>query len=187
MISSCLRGLQEATLHLLWQVVSSMSTTRAFAAEREESRRYANGMRKYLGCCVRQAKLYFFYSSATFTFLPYCTYCLVLFYGAQLINTPEGCMAVRSVCWRSPPSCLCHPTPHPYPHPYPRPSSVPPLPPPLPSSPSPPRPRACRPSLFLSLCLLLPLALYSPARMRVADPLRRVMWSFGVAYVKIIL
>lgn len=104
MISSCLRGLQEATLHLLWQVVSSMSTTRAFAAEREESRRYANGMRKYLGCCVRQAKLYFFYSSATFTFLPYCTYCLVLFYGAQLINTPEGCMAVRSVCWRSPPS-----------------------------------------------------------------------------------
>ena len=73
------------------EVISSMSTTRAFAAEKEESHRYGEGMSKYLSCVVRQARLYFFYSSATFTFLPYCTYCLVLFYGAQLINTPEGC------------------------------------------------------------------------------------------------
>ena len=49
-----------------------MATTRAFSAEREESRRYADGMSKYLGCIMRQSKLYFFYSSATFTFLPYC-------------------------------------------------------------------------------------------------------------------
>ena len=46
--------------------------------------RYGEGMSKYLGCVVRQARLYLFYSSATFTFLPYCTYCLVLFYGAQV-------------------------------------------------------------------------------------------------------
>lgn len=39
----------------------------------------------------RTAAAYFFYSSLTFTFLPYCTYCLVLFYGAQLTRTPAGC------------------------------------------------------------------------------------------------
>lgn len=76
-------------------MISSISTTHAFAAEKEESRRYADGMSTYLQCVKRQAKLYFFYSSATFTFLPYSTYCLVLFYGAQLINTPEGCSNVR--------------------------------------------------------------------------------------------
>ena len=28
-----------------------------------------------------QARLYYVYSSMTFTFLPYCAYCLVLYYG----------------------------------------------------------------------------------------------------------
>jgi len=73
------------------EVISSMNTVRAFAAEGEDSRRYQRGIGKYLLCQWRVARLYFFYSSLTFTFLPYCTYCIVLFYGAQLTQTPAQC------------------------------------------------------------------------------------------------
>ena len=68
-----------------------MATTRAFSAEREESRRYADGMSKYLGCIMRQSKLYFFYSSATFTFLPYCVRLpYYLPYCTPLLRAPAG-------------------------------------------------------------------------------------------------
>jgi len=95
------------------EVISSISTTHAFAAEKEESRRYADGMSTYLQCVKRQAKLYFFYSSATFTFLPYSTYCLVLFYGAQLINTPEGCSNQSSDSPTNVANCSFSPSPPP--------------------------------------------------------------------------
>lgn len=74
------------------EVVSSISTVRAFAAEKDEARRYEAGMSEYLSTIYRQAKVYYFYSSITFTFLPYLTYCIILFFAAQLIHTPEGCV-----------------------------------------------------------------------------------------------
>ena len=52
------------------EVISSISTTRAFAAEADEARRYEEGMSNYVSTMVSQAKVYFFYSSITFTFLP---------------------------------------------------------------------------------------------------------------------
>ena len=73
------------------EVISSISTTRAFAAEAAEEDNYGKGMAEYLDCCVRTAKVYYVYSSTTFTFLPYCAYCLVLYYGAQLTQSPPGC------------------------------------------------------------------------------------------------
>ena len=73
------------------EVISSISTTRAFAAEAAEEDNYAKGMKEYLDCCVRTARVYYVYSSTTFTFLPYCAYCLVLYYGAQLTQSPPGC------------------------------------------------------------------------------------------------
>ena len=91
------------------EVISAISTTRAFSAEGEESARYASGMQKYVGTVFRQARLYFFFSSLTFTFLPYLTYCLILFFAAQLIHTPEGCSSAGSTS--SPP-----PPPHLLPH-----------------------------------------------------------------------
>lgn len=36
-----------------------------------------------------QLQVYFFYSSITFTFLPYFAYCVILFFAAQLIHSPE--------------------------------------------------------------------------------------------------
>ena len=53
-------------------------------------------VRRYLRTVWRQAQLYFFYSSLTFTFLPYLTYCLILYFAAQLIHTPEGCQAAST-------------------------------------------------------------------------------------------
>ena len=74
------------------EVISAISTTRAFAAEGEEATRYSDSMSSYVTCVVRSSRLYFVYSSLTFTFLPYLTYCLVLFFAAQLQHTPEGCV-----------------------------------------------------------------------------------------------
>ena len=73
------------------EAVGSILTVKAFAAEAEESRRYERGLADFLHTQWRQARVYFWYSSLTFTFLPYCTYCIVLYYGAQLTATPEGC------------------------------------------------------------------------------------------------
>ena len=39
------------------QVISSISTTKAFAAEADEVVRYSDGMAKYVGTVVRQARL----------------------------------------------------------------------------------------------------------------------------------
>ena len=52
-------------------------------------------MRHYQDCVNRTARVYYVYSSTTFTFLPYCAYCLVLYYGAQLTRSPEGCGATK--------------------------------------------------------------------------------------------
>lgn len=101
------------------EVISSVATTRAFAAERGEIKRYGDGLQKYLGTVVRQAQLYFCYSSLTFTFLPYLTYCLILLFAAQLIHTPEGCVNHQTA------AC-------------PASSSIPPLMPPLPPNGPPP-------------------------------------------------
>ena len=89
------------------EVVAAISTTRCHAAEAEEQRRYAIGMDKYVKCCVRTARIYFLYSSLTYTFLPYATYCLVLYYGAQLTNTPAGCTSKGDHCGTAgnPPCC----------------------------------------------------------------------------------
>ena len=86
------------------EVIAAVSTTRAFAAEGEEVTHYADGLTKYVGTVVRQAHLYFFYSSLTFTFLPYLTYCLILFFAAQLIHTPEGCATPTTAQCPSAPS-----------------------------------------------------------------------------------
>ena len=56
-----------------------------------EDANYARGMAHYNECVVRTARLYYVYSSTTFTLLPYCAYCLVLYYGAQLTQSPAGC------------------------------------------------------------------------------------------------
>eukprot|EP00900_Chrysochromulina_parva_P009996 jgi/Chrpa1/18999/Chrysochromulina_OHIO_Genome00006674-RA len=87
------------------EVIGAISTTRAFSAEEEEVRHYSDGLTKYVGTVVRSARLYFFYSSLTFTFLPYLTYCLILFFAAQLIHTPEGCVTASTAaqCPFSPP------------------------------------------------------------------------------------
>lgn len=55
-------------------------------------------MSKFVAAKWRTAAAYFFYSSLTFTFLPYCTYCLVLYYGAQLTRSPAGCGAGAAKC-----------------------------------------------------------------------------------------
>jgi len=68
------------------EVLGAVATMRAFAAESEESDRYADAMSKYVHMCYRQARLYFFYSSLTYTFLPYCAYALVLFCASQLVH-----------------------------------------------------------------------------------------------------
>ena len=52
----------------LWQVISSISTTRAFAAEKAEEAMYAKGMRSYQDCVVRTARVYYVYSSTTSRF-----------------------------------------------------------------------------------------------------------------------
>ena len=56
---------------------------------------------------MRTARIYFLYSSLTYTFLPYATYCLVLYYGAQLTNTPAGCTSKGDHCGAEggPPCC----------------------------------------------------------------------------------
>jgi ATP-binding cassette subfamily B (MDR/TAP) protein 9 len=103
------------------ETISSISTVRAFAAERDENRRYEDGMSEYLGTIYSQAKVYYFYSSITFTFLPYLTYCIILFFAAQLIHTPEGCVMPGS----PPPAGNCS-------------VYLPPPPPQLPGTPPPP-------------------------------------------------
>ena len=64
---------------------------RAFAAEREELQRFTIGMDTYVDTVWRQCQVYFVYSSLSFTFLPYLTYCIILFFAAQPIHYPEGC------------------------------------------------------------------------------------------------
>ena len=85
------------------EAISSIATMRAFSAEREELRRYGEGMQKYVDMVWRQARLYYVYSSLSFTFLPYITYCIILFFAAQLIHTPEGCVNPSTTSCPQPP------------------------------------------------------------------------------------
>ena len=100
------------------EVISAIPTMRAFAAEGEELQRYEKGMTKYVDTAWRQARLYYFYSSITFTFLPYITYCIILFFAAQLIHVPVGCVNPSTTTCPSPPAL-------PFAPPYP-PSAPPP-------------------------------------------------------------
>ena len=66
------------------ECVAEITTVKMFAAEEEESARFARAVKKLYRCCHEQAFYYFFYAASTYTFLPYCTSCLVLYYGGQL-------------------------------------------------------------------------------------------------------
>ena len=58
------------------EVISSIPTMRAFGAEAEETGRYAKGMDKFVATVWQEARVYYAYSSLSFTFLPYFTYCI---------------------------------------------------------------------------------------------------------------
>ena len=66
------------------ETVNSITTVKMFAAEEEESARFARAVKKLYRCAHEQAWYYYFYAASTYTFLPYCTSCLVLFYGGKL-------------------------------------------------------------------------------------------------------
>ena len=68
------------------EALGAMRTVRAFAAEGEVSAAYGRDMARYRSLVYREAAAYFGYSALTFTFLPYCCACLVLYYGAQLVH-----------------------------------------------------------------------------------------------------
>eukprot|EP00968_Pinguiococcus_pyrenoidosus_P022918 scaffold3469_cov246-Pinguiococcus_pyrenoidosus.AAC.6 len=69
--------------------ISGVSTIKAFAAEDEESNRYRRSMYRYLALTHYQASAYALYAGLSFTFLPYCSYCLVLYYGGRLNSKGE--------------------------------------------------------------------------------------------------
>ena len=50
------------------------------------SRRYAVHLKEYRRLSFFSAAVYFPFSALTYTFLPYCASCLVLFYGGQLVD-----------------------------------------------------------------------------------------------------
>ena len=102
------------------EVLAAIPTMRAFAAEREELQRFTIGMDTYVDTVWRQCQVYFVYSSLSFTFLPYLTYCIILFFAAQLIHYPEGCVQAQAQACPMPPLPPLAPPPLP-------PNSPPPL------------------------------------------------------------
>jgi len=66
-----------------------MRTVKSLHAEREMSERYSKYMSEYRALALKSAAAYFPYSALTFTFLPYCASCLVLYYGAKLIGNDK--------------------------------------------------------------------------------------------------
>jgi ABC-type multidrug transport system fused ATPase/permease subunit len=77
-----------ATLSLLLALysLSAVRTVKTHAAEEEMSRRYAVHLREYRRLSMLSAAVYFPFSALTYTFLPYCASCLVLYYGGQLVD-----------------------------------------------------------------------------------------------------
>ena len=61
-------------------------TRRVVAFQAEEERRYAGEMGALYCVTLKTALAYFPYSALTYTFLPYCTSCLVLYYGGKLVH-----------------------------------------------------------------------------------------------------
>ena len=55
-----------------------------FAAEVEESARFARAVKRLYRCTHDYASAYAAFAASTYTFLPYCTSCLVLYYGGKL-------------------------------------------------------------------------------------------------------
>jgi ATP-binding cassette subfamily B (MDR/TAP) protein 9 len=71
------------------EALGAMRTIRSFAAEDEVRDAYGHAMLRYRALVYREAYAYFGYSSLTFTFLPYCCACLVLYYGAHLVHAGQ--------------------------------------------------------------------------------------------------
>ncbi|GAB5361251.1 hypothetical protein AAMO2058_000697400 [Amorphochlora amoebiformis] len=66
------------------EALASIRTVKSFHAQREEAQRYAEQMRLFYIETKKMAWAYAFYAALTFTFLPYATSCLVLYYGGKL-------------------------------------------------------------------------------------------------------
>ena len=64
-----------------------MRTIKSLGGEAEASERFGMELQEYYRLSIRKAIVYVFYASTTFTFLPYCTSCLVLYYGGKLVQT----------------------------------------------------------------------------------------------------
>ena len=71
------------------EAIASVRTVQSFAAQAEEARAYQAELHEYYNLTWKQACAYAVYSSTTFTFLPQCTSCLVLFYGGKLVHAGE--------------------------------------------------------------------------------------------------
>jgi len=68
------------------EALGSIRTIKSLHAESEMSQRYAKHMAEYRRLSYKTAAVYFPFSALTYTFLPYCASCLVLFYGGKLIH-----------------------------------------------------------------------------------------------------
>ena len=68
------------------ETLGSMRTIKSHHAEAEVSAKFANMLGKYLAFSYDESVIYFPFSSLTYTFLPYCASCLVLFYGGRLVQ-----------------------------------------------------------------------------------------------------
>lgn len=68
------------------EALGSMRTVKSLHAQEEMGHRYAKHMEEYRRLALKCAAVYFPFSALTYTFLPYCASCLVLYYGGKLIH-----------------------------------------------------------------------------------------------------
>ena len=68
------------------EALGTMRTVKAFHAEDELSARFGKHLKEYQRLSESSALVYFPFSAITYTFLPYCASCLVLYYGGKLVQ-----------------------------------------------------------------------------------------------------
>lgn len=69
--------------------LSSMKTVRSVAGTSEAYERYLLELAEYYGYMKKQSCVYAGYAGLTFTFLPQASFCIVLYYGANLIGSGQ--------------------------------------------------------------------------------------------------
>ena len=77
--------------------LGAILTVKAHCAEPEEARRYASACEHYIRCQWRASRAFFVYNATMFTLLPYATYAIILYYGAQLLLAPEPQIEPRAL------------------------------------------------------------------------------------------